>query len=318
MNILALKKCICKPPSIALALLVLLFSGCTTPGPSEVSEDTVTVRDASLFVKTMGSGEPIVFVHGGPGLEHSYFLPHVAEMAKKNTLVFYDQRANGRSEIGDTTAFTMDQFVEDLDAVRQHIKADKIHLLGHSWGGLIAMRYALKHQDKLHSLILMNTNAASAAVQQAAGQRLQARITPADQEAQAALFQTEAFQKREPAALNEFFRLSFKSSFFDPEKTNELSFYFDEQFSEKSAALGRLRADSTLPFYDLHDNLGSMQTPTLIIHTTHDPLTLDDISLIDHAIPNSKLVVIENSGHFPFIEQYEDLSRHIQDFLTDH
>ncbi len=314
MDIIAITK---KILFTTLIYLAVLLTGCATPEHSDVSEDTITVRGASLYVKTMGSGEPIVFVHGGPGLEHSYFLPHVADMAKTNTLVFYDQRANGRSGIGDTTAFTLDQFVEDLDAVRQHIKADKVHLLGHSWGGLIAMNYALKHQDKLHSLILMNTNAASAAVQEAAGQRLQARFTPADQEAQAALFQTEAFQKREPAALNEFFRLSFKHAFFDSEKTTDLAFYFDEHFAEKSAALGRLRADSTLPVYDLHENLGSLQIPTLIVHTTHDPLSLEDVSLIDHAIPGSKLVVIENSGHFPFIEQYEDFSRHIQDFLTD-
>ena len=297
----------------------MLFTGCSTAESdhSEISQDSVNVRGASLYVKTMGSGAPLVFVHGGPGLDHSYFLPHVAEMAKQNTLVFYDQRANGRSGIGDTTAFSLDQFVEDLEAIRRHIQADKIHLLGHSWGGFIAMQYALKYQENLHGLILMNTNAASAAIQDIAGQRLQQHFTTEDQEAQAALFQTEAFQKREPAALNKFFRLSFKHTFFDPEKTNALSFYFDEQFSEKSAALGRLRADSTLTSYDLHEQLSSLKTPTLIIHTTHDPLTVEEVSLIDEAVPNSKLVVIEESGHFPFIEQYDDLSRHIQDFLTD-
>ncbi len=304
----------------AFLIALILLSGCAeSPNnvQGEQSKSSVNVAGASLYMQTIGEGEPIVFVHGGPGLDHSYFLPHVRPLAEHNQLVFYDQRSSGRSDIGDSTAFSLDQFVEDIDAVRAATGSQKVHLLGHSWGGLVAMRYALKHPDHLHSLMLVNTNAASAEIQQGVLQRLQSRITPANRAEQTALLQTEAFHTRQPDALTNYFRLNFKPTFFDTIKVDQLSFYFDSTFTQKSAALGRLRADTTVSSYDLYAELKNLDVPALIIHGSHDPATLEEVTLLQEAIPHSTLVQIEESGHFPFIEQPESFSSHIQTFLTN-
>lgn len=301
-------------------VFLLLLPGCTdsaTEARQQSDENTVSVAGASLFVKTLGEGAPLLFVHGGPGLDHSYFLPHVRPLAESNTLVFYDQRSSGRSGIGEPTAFSMEQFIADLDRVRASTGVEKVHLLAHSWGGLIAMQYALSYPGRLNSLILVNPNAASAAIQQDVLERLQARVTPFRKAEQAALLQTEAFHRRDPAALTDFFRLNFKSSFYDTTKVEQLSFYFDSTFTRKSTALGQLRADSTLTAYDLYASLQTLDIPTLILHGSHDPSSPEEIALLQEAIPHSRLVQMDSSGHFPFIEQPELFSYHIQTFLTN-
>ncbi len=305
---------------ISFVIALILLSGCAESprsAQSQEGETSVHVAGADLFVETMGEGEPIIFVHGGPGLDHSYFLPHVRPLAEHNKLVFYDQRSSGRSDIGDSTAFSLDQFVEDIEVIRNQVGAQKIHLLGHSWGGLVAMRYALKHPDHLNSLILVNSNAASNEIQQRILERLQGRITPANRAEQTALLQTEAFHTRQPQALTDFFRLNFKPTFFDTTKVEQLSFYFDSTFTQKSAALGMLGKDTSLASYDLYADLEQLDVPTLIIHGSHDPATIEEVTLLQESIPESNLVMIEESGHFPFIEQPESFSSHIQTFLTN-
>ena len=124
----------------------------------EDKEFLIPVKGGKIYCHVIGSGEPIVIVHGGPGMEHTYFLPQLNSLANKYRLIFYDQRGSGRSPVDvDPSTMTMDQFVDDLDSIRSFFKMDKMNLMGHSFGGLIAMRYAVKFPDHLNRLILMNT-----------------------------------------------------------------------------------------------------------------------------------------------------------------
>lgn len=302
---------------IGLLVSLALFVACKEEASVVKQERQVESAGASLFVEAMGEGEPIIIIHGGPGLDHSYFLPYLEPLAKEYRLIFYDQRASGRSTAGDSSTFTMAQFVDDIDAIRKAFDYETVHLMAHSWGGLLGMRYAIEYPERLRSLMLINSNPASSALQASANARLQARITPADSAARMNIINTDGFRQREPEALAAYFRVAFKPSFFNTDLTDRLHFWFDDRYVENSVMLQGLGADASFRSFDLHPHLTSLSMPVLILHGAHDPVSRSEIDPIHTAIQDSRLIVIEESGHFPFIESEDTFNKHIFDFLTD-
>ena len=117
-----------------------------------VKSGVQSINGTELFVKTMGKGEPILIVHGGPGLSHDYYLPHLESLAQDHQLIFYDQRVSGASLMNvDSSSINLDAFIEDIEALRKKFGIRVINLMAHSFGGLIAMNYAIKYPEKVKS-----------------------------------------------------------------------------------------------------------------------------------------------------------------------
>jgi proline iminopeptidase len=110
-----------------------------------------------LFSQSFGTGTPIIVVHGGPGLDHAYFLPQMLELAKDHQLIFYDQRGSGKSLETELSPELMNvnQFIQDLEDLRKDLGLNSFVLLGHSWGGELAMHYAVTYPESISALILM-------------------------------------------------------------------------------------------------------------------------------------------------------------------
>src|SRR5512136_3005904 len=117
---------------------------------------SVQIRDVSLFVKVMGQGYPLVLMHGGPGLDHTSLLS-LQPCADQFTLVFYDHRCNGRSAGAEVSSMTFENLTADADALRQALGFDQWAVLGHSFGGMVALEYALRYPQSLSRLVLMDT-----------------------------------------------------------------------------------------------------------------------------------------------------------------
>src|SRR5215204_1866071 len=113
------------------------------PGPWE---GQVLTDRARLYCRTVGKGRPIIVLHGGPDFDHHYLLPEMDRLADSFCLIYYDQRGRGRSAEGVAPEdVSIDSEIEDLDSVRRHFGLDSVTVLGHSWGGLVAMEYATRH-----------------------------------------------------------------------------------------------------------------------------------------------------------------------------
>jgi proline iminopeptidase len=117
---------------------------------------TISIRGVSLFVKVIGHGYPLVLMHGGPGIDHTTMLPF-RPCADHFTLVFYDHRCNGRSEGAEVSSMTWENLTADADALRQTLGFDKWAVLGHSFGGMVALEYALRYPQSLSHLLLLDT-----------------------------------------------------------------------------------------------------------------------------------------------------------------
>ena len=125
-------------------------------------EGYVPVEGARLYFRDIGQGPAIIVLHGGPGFDHNYLLPDMDRLIDAFRLIYYDQRGCGRSgEHVQPEDVSLHSEMDDLEGVRAYFQQDSVALLGHSWGGLLAMEYALRHPQRVSHLILLNTAPAS-------------------------------------------------------------------------------------------------------------------------------------------------------------
>src|SRR5579862_5221535 len=141
---------------IALALVSTVQA--QIPTNYDMREGFVDAHGVLIYYMEVGQGKPLMILHGGPGASHDYFLPYLLPLARHNKLIFIDERGSGRSEkLEDPKGYTVENMVEDVEAVRTELGLGKIALLGHSYGGVLAQAYALKYQRNLSHLILAST-----------------------------------------------------------------------------------------------------------------------------------------------------------------
>jgi proline iminopeptidase len=113
------------------------------------------IRDVPLYVEVIGDGYPLLLMHGGPGADHWSLRPF-RSCADQFTLIFYDHRCNGRSG-APVSSMTWENLTADADALRRRLGFDRWAVLGHSFGGHVALEYALRYPDSLSHLVLLDT-----------------------------------------------------------------------------------------------------------------------------------------------------------------
>ena len=165
--------------ALVLAATHALAGDASPPSAAIPRQDGyVDAAGTMIYYESIGSGTPLVILHGGPGVPHGYFLPYLLPLARQHRLVFIDERGSGRSErLADPKGYTLDAMVADVEAVRVTLGLGRVDLLGHSFGGILAQAYATQHAARLRHLILAGT-AASAADINADFKHIMESLTP--------------------------------------------------------------------------------------------------------------------------------------------
>jgi proline iminopeptidase len=304
---------------VAITLAAILTTLSCTDRPTEVpvlEEGYLEVNGTTLFYKTMGSGEPIVVLHGGPGFDHRQFLPYIWQLADDYKIILFDQRGTGLSS-GPVNAesISIDNFIADIEAVRTAFNIDKMNLLGHSWGGILAMHYGIQHPEQLRSLILCSTAASVDSFGEMRANYENARL-PEDVQMLEEMYSSDDYQNGDPQAIERFWRVYFKPYFADPERVAGLDLHFEKNTIENGTAVARFMMESVGEF-DLHEDLAVIRCPTLVLHGDSDPMPVTYAERIRDSISGSRLVIAENSGHWLFVDATETFSASIHAFLAD-
>ncbi len=300
-------------------LLVFLFLTCGCQREPYFEEGLKHVNGVDLYYKIIGDGEPIIFVHGGPGgSEHTYLLPQMQILADDYQLIFYDQRICGRSIAPtDSNSVTLDNFIEDLEGLRQSLHLKKMNLLGHSWGGTLAMLYAVRHPDRVASLVLVNSGGAEAGFFKAISPNVEARRLYADSLKVEEIFASDAFQNYDSLTTSRFWPLYLKPYFYDQDDAFKLNIDLTMTTRKNLGLISQRPMGAEIMSFDIRDQLKNVMAPTLLIHGDSDPLPLKYAQEINTLIPNSRLVVLENCGHYSYIEQPEIVKKIVKKFLKD-
>jgi proline iminopeptidase len=266
-------------------------------------ERLLNVNGTEINVRIVGSGSPILIVHGGPGLNHTYFLPHFTTLAKRHKLIFIDQRACGKSSGHlDSTQMNLRLFVEDMEAVRKELKLGKVSVVAHSWGGLLGILYASRYPEHISSLVLSNSvSPKSGEYDQQASETTKSRYSRVDSLLQAEILTSEEFKSGHINAYQLLFKIVFKQSFKNQLYSDSLNLTLPPDFMQKRNVLFLMSKE--LFSYDFYPELKKVKCPTLIIHGDYDAIPLALAQQIKRSIQHSVLLVIKDVGHFPFIEQ---------------
>ena len=301
---------------VLLTLLVLPGCGGSRPTPQATTGDTLLpLNGTRLFVHGEGAGDAILVVHGGPLLDHGYLVEPLRPLAADHQLVFYDQRLSGRSDGRvDSASVTLDAFVADIEALRQALGLARMHLLAHSWGGLLAMKYALAYPDRLLSLVLVSPMAPSAGLWQEEAAALRTTIGPADTAGMGSLRASEAFARGDPAAIERMLQLSFRSQLHDPALAERLRFHIAEDYRERGRQLGRLMGE--LGSYDLLEELAALRVPTLILYGASEVGASLGGDVFRTVIPDATLEVVPDAGHFAFLERPDAFLPLVESFIA--
>src|SRR5881296_3835870 len=242
--------------------------------PTPTVAATVELDGVRLFTRRAGDGPPVVVLHGGPGAHHDYLLPQYDLLARGRTLLYYDQRGGGRSPVPRDTPVGWPEQVADLEALRGHWRLDTLTLLGYSWGGLLALLYALEHPDRVARLALVSSAPVTAAWRDEFERRFAARmaapwIVRARAELTASgLARTDADRYRRIA-----FALSVAGYFRDPSQAKEMTPF---RVTERT----RQAVWDSLGAYDLRDGIrktfpNSTAPRSLVLHGIYDPMPLE-------------------------------------------
>lgn len=280
--------------------------------------DTLTTEDGrTLAYRRTGSGTPLVCHGGGPGFS-SLYLGNLGGLDERLELILLDPRGTGGSDRpADPRAYATEDYVNDLEELRGHLGLERINLLGHSHGGLVAIAYAARHPERIDRLILASSlarwsphqeEAMTAAVDSRAGE-------PWYPEARAAL---DAEQAGEFSTDEEMSDLAFR----------EFPFYFARYGDAEREYLESLRADATnadtlryfnteiFPTFDLRPELERIAAPTLVIAGAEDFITgPPSASEIEQGLADVSKVIIPGCGHFVFFEAPEAFCEAVATFV---
>ena len=303
-----------QPVARLVMFLVLCGADVGIPGVALAQDGSFLSRGLQLHYRSVGAGNPVIILSGGPGFNVDYMLP-VVEAFPTFRAILLEQRGTGRSRPATLVPqdMTLSVAVDDLEALREHLQQQRLFLVGHSWGGMLAMAYAAAHPNRVERLILIDSGGATLEFVTWFEDNIRARLRPEDVEAERYWNQAAKHGVSADKIALETARAVTPAYFFD--RAKGLTFAASMAEGSLHAAPSALLFADLMKNYDLRAGLRALNRPTLIIHGHQDPMgdkTAEDIHAL---IASSTLHYLHKCGHFPWIEQPEAFRRAISDFV---
>jgi proline-specific peptidase len=287
------------------------------------TEGKIPFRGHETWYRIVGDGEapgklPLLLLHGGPGAPHDYLesLERVAETGRR--AIFYDQVGCGKSSRTDESMWNVETFVEELGVVREALELDRMHLFGSSWGGMLAMEYALTGPTGLASLTLSSSPASIPLWEEETG-RLRRELPP---DIQRILDEHEAAGTADSPEYEEAMMVFYKRHVIRVDPMPDAVARTFAALAENNDVYMHMQGPNefvivgTLKEWDIRDRLAEIRVPTLFTSGRHDECTPMQAEIVHRGIPGSEWVVFEDSSHMQFAEEPERYLEVLDDFLT--
>jgi proline iminopeptidase len=262
----------------------------------------------SIFERRIGNGPPVVVLHGGPGAHHDYLLPGFDALADGRELIYYDQRGGGRSPVSRETPVGWKEQIADLEELRRQWGIDQLVLAGYSWGGLLALLYAVEFPEMVARLALVSPAPAWREARLEFEGRFQQRNLAPELQQQRATLRESGLREQDPGQYAQrLFELSVAPYFFDPTKTRELTPF---------RVTGRTQQEvwNSLDDYDLRPQLARLRLPVQVIQGEDDVIPVESSRTLAR-LTGAELHLLPRCGHVPYVEAFEDFVRLLNGFL---
>ena len=318
----AILAAVCAPLRIAA-------SQSATHPPASHSGFLTTGDHTRLYYRVVGnSRDTIIAIHGGPGVDLESIAGDFAPLAAKHTVIFYDQRGTGRSDLpSDTLALGARQQVEDLDAVRQHFRLARVTLVAHSYGPLLAASYAIAHPDRVRRMVFFGPvpprrgdfwKRFGATASARMDSSMQARLAAAGKR----LFDPASDTATIRAACREYWAVALAPRLADPvhgaEKIRSDLCGSDPRGIRYGLMTTNRVVMGSYGDWDLRAALKTVSAPTLIVHGEAEAIPMDLVAEWVSALPHAELLKVPNAAHFTYAEQPAIVWPAVEAFLARH
>lgn len=266
----------------------------------------------TLYYEIVGKGQPVVLLSGGPGFSPEYLRPIAEKLRDKHAFVLFHQRGTGKSVLDkyDAAALSIPNLVGDLEALRKELKVEKLTIAGHSFGGILTMMYAREHPQRIHAIAFIDAGGPTLKSVMKFNANLESRFTEEDR-AKIQQWSGEKAKENHRRAVLEITKAKTAAYFADRAKARPLI----EAMNEESFHDGVFRAIvPQMMTLDLRAGLEKVKAPVLVLHGKQDPL--ETAQEVHETFPGSKLEIIDNAGHFPWLEQPERFYAALGGFLA--
>jgi pimeloyl-ACP methyl ester carboxylesterase len=271
------------------------------------------IRDVTLNVEVVGHGPPLALMHGGPGADQ-WTLVQFRRLADRLTLVFYDHRCNGRSSGAPVTSMTWDNLTADADALREELGFEQWAVLGHSFGGNVALEYALRYPERLTRLILLDSGADSWWPRQNSPRVLLERGFSRRLAGLDWRFHNGRIRPREMAPA--LFRMGGAYNPYTTVLQQVRDLLAGEWHTKLQPEALIYAGNHLLNGWSVMDRLSEIKVPTLVIAGRDDFLyPPEHQQQLAAAIPDARLMIVGRAGHNPHSERRAEVMQAVADFV---
>ena len=263
----------------------------------EPREELVEINGTKLFVQVMGKGDPLVLVHGGPGLNHTYLEPWLENLASKYTLIFYDQRGMGASQIAVSDSMRTATFVRDLEGLREYLGIEQLYLMAHSFGCFTGYSYICNYPDRVKAALLVSPVPFNNRFDKEMQAAMEDAMTEEDRTFIDSLRASQGFAERDLETVVSMLKFSANLAKCDPRTEQEFFIELPENYFAASISYKGWRTRYNEP---MDCKLIETEVPITVLHGQCDVIPL----AATQEIPiMADIVVFEESGHYSFMEQ---------------
>ena len=294
---------------VSILLIAILIFSLSLNGQTEGS---IQREIHNIHFKVYGKGFPVLIINGGPGMNSDGFQNLAQTLGKKYRTIIYDQRGTGQSRIepANSKTITMDSMVKDIETLREHLNIKSWVILGHSFGGMLGAYYASKHPSRLNGLILSSSGGLDMGLFSRIN--LTANLSKSERDSL-------AYWNNQIANGNSTFKARYQRGM------NLAPAYVQNRSHIRTIAHRLTQGNSSINSlvyrnlraidFDCTKELENFETPTLIINGKNDFIDRETIDLMVSTIKASELIMLNNCGHYGWLDQPKDYFKALHSFL---
>ena len=311
------------------ALAALLFAGAlgcahASPSGAPIREGHLAASDGTkLYYRLEGAGpDTVVAIHGGPGVDLESIRADFLPLAARHTVIFYDQRGAGRSDLpADKALLTADKQVSDLEDVRRHFGLEKMTLVAHSYGPLLAASYALAHPDRVQAMVFFGP---VPPYQGDLWKRVDAAMTKGVTPAMTAKMADAERRLQDPnadarQACQDYWAVALRPRLAEPDRSLPLLKSDLCASDPRGIRYGLTTTNAAVMEsygkWDLREPLRALQVPVLVVHGEEAAIPMDMVEAWATSLPHARLLKVPRAAHFAYAEQPALVWPEVEKFL---
>jgi proline iminopeptidase len=278
------------------------------------TEGTIQNKNARIYFRVYGKGNPLLIINGGPGMNSDGFVGLAKDLSVTNQTIIYDQRGTGKSTVSpaDSSTITMELMLEDLEVLRKHLGIDQWSILGHSFGGMLASYYASIYPEHVRSLILSSSGGIDLGLESYVGHSIYDRLSK--QENDSLKYWSDRIDQGDTSYFARY-RMGMALAPAYVYNKNNIPVIAERLTQGNAVVTGLVWQDLNKIKFNCAPKLKDFNKPVLIIQGKQDIVMLQTAEYAHKVLKNSRIVIVDDCVHYGWLDNPQVYFKEVSLFL---